>query len=281
MYAEKLIIDMSLTLLRRLIRETIINEVDMSEVGDVCYTAGSTHVMKTCKIGGKKYFLKFSEESLFDGFDPSLQILIEYLAYRIYGLYSGINVPHPELVYDAPRKKVGLATTPAPGKMALKIGMDPKRLGKMMSQGVYVDVFLANWDVIGTGSGNVFVDKESATRIDPGAALTFRAQGGRKGKAFGPKVSELETMLKRGMGAGNVYQYADLKVSAAEFLSVDWSTIESEIDTVRNEVSEELETKGMNQLLDQWEDDCDEIKSTLSKRYAEVADHAKFVLKKR
>lgn len=268
---------MSARLLRTLIREMLINEIDVSDVQDFCYAAGSTHVMQTCSIGGNKYFLKFSEEALFDDFDPSLQILVEYLAYRIYGLYSGIKIPSPELVYDASKKRVGIATTPAKGKPALG-RIDPEFLAKMLSQGVYVDAFLANWDVIGTGTGNIFADDESATRIDPGGSLTFRAQGGRKGKAFSLKPSELETMLKQGSGAGNVYQYADLKIAAKEFLSVDWPKIESEINTVRDEVAEQLEQRDMSDLLSQWESDVDLIKSTLSKRHAEVKSHAKHIL---
>lgn len=262
-------------LLRSLIRETLIKEIDIEDVGDVCYTAGSTHVMKTCKIGGDEYYLKFSDDSLFEDVDPSLQILVEYLAYRIYSLFSGINVPHPELVYDASHNKVGIATSSVKGKMALSSRIDPKLLARMMSQGVYVDVFLGNWDVIGTGSGNVFVDKDKATRIDPGGSLTFRAQGGRKGQAFGHRAKELETMLQPGSGAGNVYRHADLKVAAKEFLSVAWQQIASEIDAVNNELSTQLKERGMKKLLGQWKSDVAEIKDKLEKRYEEVAAHAK------
>jgi hypothetical protein len=272
---------MSLKALRDLIREVLLTEVDISGVGDVCYTAGSTHVMKTCKIRGDKYFLKFSDEDLFEGVDPSLQILVEYLAYRIYSLYSGINVPSPELVYDTPGSRVGLATSPARGSQALKMRIDPKKLGKMMSQGVYVDIFLANWDVIGNDSGNVFVDKDYVTRIDPGGSLTFRAQGGRKNDKFSPKEGELRSMLTSGRGASAYFQHSDLKVAAKEFLAVPWDEVQSEIDNVGNEVSEELSTRGMRGLLKQWKSDVDLIKSTLSKRHAEVEDHARHVLSDR
>ena len=264
--------------LRESVNAAVMREADIADVSDVCFTAGSTHVMKTCKIGGDKYFLKFSDESLFEDVDPSLQILVEYLAYRIYALYSGINVPHPELVYDSSGNKVGLATSPAPGQMALKVGTDPKLLAKMMSQGVYVDVFLANWDVIGTGSGNVFVDKDRAIRIDPGGSLTFRAQGGRKDAAFGSKVKELSTMFKAGTGTGDIYKHADLKAAAKEFLAVDWSTIEAEIDDVAAEVSEQLLQRKMKKLLSQWKSDVDYIRTTLAERHSEVEDHAQHVL---
>ena len=265
--------------LRRLIQEAILSEVDIEDVSDVCYAPGSTHVMNTCRIGGDKYFLKFSKEDLFDGFDPSLQVLIEYLAYRIYGLYAGVRIPRVELVYDRSRKRVGLATTPAKGKQALAVGTGPEVIGKTMSQGIYVDIFLANWDAVGTGSGNVFVDpEEGATRIDPGGSLTFRAQGGRKGKAFSRTAGELETMLRTEKGAGYYFKHSDLQVAATEFLRVDWPQINATITRVGEEVSTELERKGMSELLDQWNADVEEIRSILDTRYSKVSDHAEYAL---
>ena len=270
---------MSQRLLRDLVREVLIIEIDIADVEDVCYTAGSTHVMKTCKIGGDKYFLKFSEDDLFEeGFHPSLQILVEYLAYRIYGLFSGINIPSLQLVYDKKSDRVGLASTPAAGKQALKVGINPKTLGKMLSQGVYVDIFLANWDVVGTGSGNVFVDKDKLTRIDPGGSLTFRAQGGRKGQRFSPRAGDLDVMLKGSTGAGLYFKHSDLKVAAKEFLAVSLEEILQEIEAVEIEVSEELEARKMRGLLKQWRQDAGEIKDTLSKRHSVVSDHANYIL---
>lgn len=257
--------------LKQIIREAILAEIDIEDVTDLCYTSGSTHVMRTCKIGGNKYFLKFSNEDLFRDFDPSLQILIEYLAYKVYSLYSGVRVPDFQLVYDAENKAVGLATSPAAGKSVSVYDMDPKFLAKMLSQGVYVDIFLANWDVV--APGNVFVSKDKATRIDPGGSMTFRARGGRK-PAFGPKVGEFETMLKRGTDSGNVYSHADLKLAAKEFMSVRWKDISQMIDEVKKEISDELKSKGMPRLLQQWVDDVDLIKGILKQRHQEVVDHA-------
>jgi len=265
-------------LLRSVIRDMLLAEVDIEEVEDICYTAGSTHVMRTCRIGGEKYFLKFSDEDLFEDFDPSLQVLIEYLAYRIYGLYAGIKIPKVELVYDRSGGRVGIASTPARGEQALSARYDPKSLAKKLSQGVYVDIFLANWDVCGTGSGKVFVDPEGATRIDPGGALTFRAQGGRKGRAFGKRAGELETMLDPGSGAGRVFRHADLRVAAREFLGVPWSRIVSEITAVEGDVSAELESKGMDDLLGQWRSDVQDIRQTLKARHLEVKEHAELAL---
>lgn len=252
-------------------------EVNIEDLADVCFTGGSTHVMKTCSIGGDKYFLKFSdEEGFYDGYDPSLQILVEYMAYSIYSLYSGIKIPGFKLVFDAAAKRVGLATTPAKGTPALG-RVDPKILGKMMSQGVYVDIFLSNWDVVGTGTGNVFYDEtEGATRIDPGGSLTFRAQGGRKGERFSPRAGDLKTMLQPG-GAGNVFQYADLQEAAAEFTRVPWSSIARKIEQVNSEVSGELSQRGMDELVSQWQADVAEISKKLESRHKVILDHIGFV----
>ena len=54
--------------IREIIREALLREVDIEDVGDMCYATGSTHVMKTCTIGKDKYFLKFTDESLVDDF---------------------------------------------------------------------------------------------------------------------------------------------------------------------------------------------------------------------
>lgn len=259
--------------LRKLIREAIIKEVDIEDVTDACFVAGSTHVMQTCKINGDNYFLKFSRDSVFNKVDASLQILIEYLAYRIYGLYSGVRIPKAELVYDKEKQIVGIATSAVKGKQALTARIEPNLLGKMMSQGVYVDIFLANWDVVGTGTGNVFVSGDEAVRIDP-AGMTRRAQGGKKGANFGAKVGELKSMLKRGTSAGNVYQHADLKVAAETFLRVQWSTIEGEINAVEKEVSTKLIEKGLKDVQAEWSAEVDVIRSTLERRYEEVKKHS-------
>lgn len=263
--------------LKELIRVAVLNEVDIEDVGDVCFAAGSTHVMKTCSIGGNKYYLKFSDESLFDGVNPSLQILVEYLAYKVYSLYPGVDIPNVELVYDRKGGKVGLATSAVAGKMALET-IPAKELAGMLSAGVYVDIFLANWDVIGTGSGNVIADKGKATRIDPGGSLTFRAQGGRKGGKFGDKPGELKTMLDPSFGgAGRVYQHADLVKAGKTFASVPWSSIASTLSAASKEVAEELKSHGMNDLAAEWNGEAKLIAGTLKARHAEVMQHVEHV----
>jgi uncharacterized protein len=57
-----------------------------------------------------------------------------------------------------------------------------------------VHAWLSNWDAAGTGGDNQGVLNGKVTTLDVGGSLRFRAQGGPKGAAFGPKVSEIETM---------------------------------------------------------------------------------------
>lgn len=265
---------MRMSSLRALLREAVISEVDISDLEGISCTAGSTHVMKTCKLGKDKYFLKFSDASMFEGeTDPSLQILIEYLAYKIYALYPGVRIPKVELVYDKAEKKVGLATSAVQGKPG-RTSVPAKKLGKMLSAGVYVDVFLANWDVVGTDAGNVIVDKDVATRIDPGGSLTFRAQGGRKGNKFASSAGELKTMLDPSFGgAGEVLSHADMQAAAKEFQSVGWQAINSTIKSVAAEVSADLKKRGMLGLEKQWLADVAEIASKLASRHKEIAKH--------
>ena len=257
--------------------KNILNEIDIDDVNDIECTAGSTHLMNTCRIGGNEYYLKFSDEEMFSDVDinPSLQILVEYLAYKIYALYRGINVPNIDLVYDGKNLRVGIATSAIRGKSALKT-LKHNDIAMKMSNGVYVDVLLANWDVIGTGSGNVISTGNGAYRIDPGGALTFRAKGERKGGRFSKEPTELHTMFDPDFsdtGAGTIYQYADLKRAAKEFMSVPWDMIENTINSVDENVTQELTNYSMKSLLKDWKRDVIEIKDKLKSRWNAIREH--------
>lgn len=276
--------------LREAIRNIIVQEINIKDVHGLNPTAGSTHEMNIAKIAGdeRKFFVKFSDidSDLWNDNDPdpSMQCMSEYLAYRVYSLYPHVKLPSRiELVYDPSNERVGIATAAVTGKMALG-RVKPQELAKKMEAGVYVDIFIANHDVVGTGTGNVMVtdDDSSAVRIDPGSAFKYRAQGGRKGTRWNTKASELDTMLdpKFGYGeaSGRIFQYVDLKAAAKEFLSVPWSKIATIIDSTRKEVASELKENGMEDLLDQWNAEVDDIKRTLEKRHSVVTTHAKNVI---
>lgn len=65
---------------------------------------------------------------------------------------------------------------------------------KAAAKDFVVHAWLSNWDAAGTGGDNQGIRGGKPVTLDVGGSLRFRAQGGPKGAAFGPKVSELDTM---------------------------------------------------------------------------------------
>ena len=263
--------------LRSLIRQVIV-EVTVKDVQDRHDVKGSTHTMQTGVIDGDVHYIKFSDEWSFDeGVDPSLQPLVEYLAYALYTLY-GVRVPkNIHLVFDVEEEAVGIATSRVQGSMALK-SASPMMIASHISAGAYVDIFLANWDVVGTDDGNIIYDRDvdEMVRIDPGGSLTFRAQGGRKSSNFSSQPSELETMFDpEKSGTGHVFKHVDLKKAAERFLSVSLNDVIQRCEAVNSEITSELTTHGLMSLLDQWNSDYTEIMQKLPYRWKTITAHAK------
>lgn len=256
-----------------------LQEMDISQLTDRCFVGGSTHSLATCKLGEDKYFLKFSDSwSFANNLDKSLQIGVEYLAYKIYEIYPDSRIPAGvHVVSDPAEKRIGLATAEAKGVPGRQV--DYKTWVKSISGGAMVDIFLANWDVANTN--NFIVDKETglATRVDPGGSLTFRAQGGRKGGSFSKQAGELKTMLdpnKR--GAGFLLSAVDMKKACEDFLSVSWEQITDAIEQARQDVSQELQAAGLSQEVSAWDQECDHIASILEPRHSEIVQHCEYAL---
>ena len=128
-----------------------LEEARMEDLTDVCFVAGSTHSLATCKLDGNKYYLKFSESYAFaNPTDKSMQIGVEYLAYKIYQLYPSNAPEGVEIVSDSKQKRIGLATREAKGVPGR--GIDFKKWVDSISGGAMVDIFLANWDVRNTNN---------------------------------------------------------------------------------------------------------------------------------
>jgi hypothetical protein len=264
--------------LRLIIRETLLNEIDIEEVGESCWAHGSTHELSTCTIGSDKFYLKFSEAFLFDTDDPSLQILNEYLAYQIYKLYPAAETPgRIELVYDRTGSRVGLATSAVLGSSGRMISR--QHLASLLSAGVYVDIFLANWDISNTANIIPSHTGDKVTRIDLGGNLDFRAQGKRKGKMFGEEPGELGTMLPTSRSRiTDIFDGADLRIAAQTFLETPWSSITSVIQQTHAQVLDDLNTRGFERLAGQWNDYVNYIAPILAKRHRAVAIHAQHIL---
>lgn len=85
--------------------------------------------------------------------------------------------------------------------------------------------WLSNWDAAGTGGDNQGVRNGKPVTLDVGGSLRYRAQGGPKGKAFGNKVSEIETMRDKSMSPDAARLYGkmsedDLRASAERVTSI-------------------------------------------------------------
>lgn len=255
-----------------------LNELDMSEVGEMCYIGGSTHSLATCKIEGGDFFLKFSDSWDFkNSDDKSLQIGVEYLAYLIYSLYPS-NIPQKiHVVSDPQNQRIGIATKKSGNKSGRQV--DFKQWVKSISGGAMVDIFLANWDVNNTA--NFVIDNDgNAWRVDPGGSLTFRARGGRKGDSFSPTAGELKTMLDPKMrgGAGWLLSEVDMKEACEAFIAVPWESIVQKIEQARTEVTKELNNAKLTQVVDPWNKECDHIKTVLKTRWVDVKDHCEHAL---
>jgi len=88
-----------------------------------------------------------------------------------------------------------------------------------------VHAWLSNWDAAGTGGDNQGMRGGKPVTLDVGGSLRFRAQGGPKGAAFGPKVGEIETMRNQSMSPDAAQLFgkmsdADLKASAERVTSI-------------------------------------------------------------
>lgn len=82
-----------------------------------------------------------------------------------------------------------------------------------VKEGFAVDAWLANWDVVGLEYDNLLKAGGKALRLDTGGALTYRAQGGLKGAAFGDTVGELDTFLHSWTNRSSAAVFGDITES--------------------------------------------------------------------
>jgi hypothetical protein len=139
------------------------------------------------KIDNSEYYIKFPND------EDSAKI--EVLAAKIYQL---LHIKTPEIFLIEHENKLGIAS-----KMIDVLECDSftdylEELSNSdeIKSNFVIDAWLANWDVAGFdfGSRNILLDKEhNPIRIDQGGALSRRAQGARKGSAFGNDVIEVDT----------------------------------------------------------------------------------------
>ena len=139
----------------------------------------------------------------------------EVIANRLYQ-EAGVNVPDTRPMTEG-GEVVGVASEVIEG---VKPG-----IARDAADGLVIDAWLGNWDVVGRVGDNMQVGPNGeAVRIDQGGTLTTRARGAPKGDAFGDTVSEVETIvennpdlaptseqLSRGLDALESISEADIK----------------------------------------------------------------------
>ncbi len=234
----------------------------------------STHDVTKMKLRDGKdiFYVKFSDKDRYDVPDDSeLHTLVEYLAYKIYRHFK-IRVPNAELVTGG--RRLGLASKEVRGN---HVGYEQLIDNVNIAEGFYVDVLMANWDMPGTGgweAPNILIDeKKNAYRIDPGGALTFRAQGGRKGSLFSDEPGEIDTFCdpEHPGPCKEIFAFANIKPSEKKFSSVSWSSLNRMLDSENNSIINEL-NKGHTKLLPKWNKEFKMIKSKMKTRFEYISD---------
>ena len=261
-----------------------LDEMDIGELSNLDRCFGSTHFLRTCMIGDDQFYLKVSDSWDFENKeDKTLQIAVEYLAYKIYQLYPDSAVPSQvHLVSDPANRQLGLATQAATGVAGGNVvnSNPPSSWAESVSGGAMVDVFLANHDVANLDNFVVNTADNTATRIDPGGSMTFRAMGARKGRRFSPRGGDIPRMLDPNeRGAGRLMSKMNMQKACSEFLTVDWPQISARIDEVHEEAKKEMINAGLNEEASAWDREVEEIKSVLESRHVKVLDHCNETLR--
>jgi hypothetical protein len=161
---------------------------------------------------GGLYQNKFTGEKVYVKFPKSeAHAQNEVLAGKLYEL-AGVDAAEVIKLVDS-NGKIGVASKIIENLKHLNPAELKKAKG--VREGFAVDAWLANWDVVGLGYDNLLIDATGkALRVDAGGALLFRAQGGKKGMAFGDKVNELLTLRDKAMNPQAAAVFGDISDAA-------------------------------------------------------------------
>jgi len=134
-------------------------------------------------------------------------------------LYRALGINAPDLRWTTHTAGAdGRASILSPWMEGYEEVHDYTRLGAAdlaaLARSFPADAWLANWDTVGLEFDNLLFapQKRGAlrwSRIDPGGALIFRAMGAPKGKFFGEKVGEFDTLVNAGMNPTSYHVFAE------------------------------------------------------------------------
>jgi hypothetical protein len=191
---------------------------------------------------GEKFYVKFED---------AIRVDNEVLASKLYEK-TGINAIKVEKgSMDGKTISYSKWEDGATADLLAKLDNDPDMVQKL-KEGFAVDAWLANWDVVGLEYDNLIFDADgNDLRVDPGGALLYRAQGARKGDAFGDTVGELETFQEGGKTTSRIYgnmTQLDRVMSARRLLDVSEADIDEMVDATISDAedSELLKTRLKN-----------------------------------
>jgi len=160
----------------------------------------------------------------------------------------------------------------------------------------YVDSLFANWDqpknMIYDIEKNKATNKyklKGVTGIDPGGSGFYRARGERKEPsqfADSTDVTELDQFgrmpsrdIRDGAGGTYLYPFRNDSLSQRIFFSVSKEDIINKISEVCNEVSQDLIDNSLadfeDNLLENFQNDCERLKEILPRRYDIIANRIK------
>lgn len=169
------------------------------------------------KTTGEKYYIKQMD------LDHAWNEVLSGKLYRL----AGVETPEINFI------KIGKGKNGVVSKYVEGLRNDSALLKGVKVQGVAdgygADCWLANWDTVGLGYDNMLVIGHGKTarvvRIDPGGALKYRAQGSKKGAAFGQTVTETKTLTDASVNAQSAsvfknYSKAELDASLEKIVKI-------------------------------------------------------------
>ncbi|WP_409264510.1 NUDIX domain-containing protein [Pseudomonas sp. KCJK9000] len=159
----------------------------------------------------------------------------EVLASRLYNA-AGAHAPEmrPVDLGTEHGGGTGVASRMLDGPLE-KVNASPQNISQAQKH-FAVDAWLANWDAVGLGFDNIAVTGNgTASRIDPGGALLFRAQGEPKGAAFNKHANEWDTLRDAKSNPQSAAVFAgmtstQLAQSAARLDSISDATIKQLVE---------------------------------------------------
>tara|TARA_Y100000310_G_scaffold324189_1_gene385752 strand:- start:9038 stop:9856 length:819 start_codon:yes stop_codon:yes gene_type:complete len=259
----------------------VLLEASQSDHFEPDSTAGrpsSSHEVGVVKMkgvkGGPRWYSKSAKDDLLT--------VNEYLSWRLYRAFGVRVAPNAVLMVDDSNRLRFVSQQVRGDQVPASADVVKAVRGTNFKDGLFVDAWLGNWDVIGNAPRfNLFVDSsKKVARIDTGG-LDFRAMGSRKRPGqFGRQASEMGTFAGLGGGqarmssktakvfAGMTQQ--DIGRAAKIWKRASWSKLSGVIRGTAKEVQEVCKAHGLTDLGRRADKYVREMGSTLKSRHAHV-----------